>query len=79
MFAVQANRCSPREHRHREDDVVEVGHAAVEGVVGDEDVAWRGSRPALVQLDDPLHGLVEHPDEGRDAGAGGDEIRPRHR
>jgi hypothetical protein len=57
-----------REHRHREDDVVEVGNAAVVRVVGGEDVAL-ADVVAWVEFEDPPDGLVEHADEGRDPGA----------
>ena len=64
----------PVEDRHREHDVVQVRDAAVERVVGDEDVARADRARAVVQLEDARHGLVEHPDERRDAGAGGGEV-----
>src|SRR5262249_54100645 len=48
-------------------DVVEVGHSAEVRIVRGEDV----SRADVVgvQLDHPLHRLVEHADEGGDAGS----------
>src|SRR6202007_2287609 len=58
---------------HREDDVVQVGDAAVVGVVGREHVA-RLDAVGPVELDDPLDGLVEDADEGGDAGARGGEV-----
>ena len=48
------------EHGHREHDVVEVGDAAVERVVGREDVA--GARLQM-QFEHAPHRLVEHTDE----------------
>ena len=54
------------EHGHRENDVVQMGHAAVEGIVRGEDVT-RADLIARVHLDDPLYRLVEHADERRDA------------
>ena len=74
MFAVHAISSPLGEDRHREHDVVQVGDAAVEGIVGDEDVARADLARAPLQLDDALHRLVEHADEGRDAGAGGGEV-----
>ena len=61
-----------REDGHRQDDVVQVRDAAVEGIVRGEDVA--GADVVAVQLDDPLDGLVEHADEGGDAGARRGEV-----
>ncbi len=39
ILAVQAISLSPDKHRHGDDDVVQMGDAAVIGVVGDKDVA----------------------------------------
>ena len=46
MLAVQAMIRSVGEDRHRDDDVVEMGDAAVIGIVGGEDVARARCRPA---------------------------------
>ena len=61
------------ENRHRQHNVVQMRHAAVEGVVRGEDVAW-ADRVSLVQLDDPGHRLVEHADEGGNPCARGREV-----
>src|SRR6266516_6210575 len=66
-----------REDGQREDHVVEVRDAAVVRVVRDEDVARAELAPAAVQLDDPLHRLVEAADEGGNARARGREIPVR--
>ena len=57
-----------REHGHREHDVVQVRDAAVVGVVGREDVAV-ADLLGRVELEHPLHGLVEHAYERRDPSA----------
>ena len=49
-------------------------HAAVVRVIGDKDVA-RLDVARLVELfENPLDGLVQHADEGRDAGAGAGQL-----
>ena len=65
-----------REDRQRDDHVVEMSDAAIIGIVGDEAVAVADIVQA-VQVDDALHRLVEHPDEGRDAGARADQLAVR--
>ena len=66
------NQLGLGEHGQCEHDIVQVSDAAERRVVGDKDVAGRDF--GGMQLEDPLHRLVEHADEGRDSGAGGGEI-----
>ncbi len=56
------------EDRHCQNQVVQVGDAAVIGIVGDEHVA--GANVVSVEFfQHHLHRLVEHTDKGRDTGA----------
>ena len=52
------------EDRHGDNDIVQVGDAAVIGVVGGEHVARLEVAGLVVFGDDHLHRLVEHPDKG---------------
>ena len=61
------------EHRQHEHDVVEVGDAAVERIVGDEQVAGPDALRRM-ELEHALHRLVEHADERGDSGAGGGDV-----
>ena len=77
MLAVQAMMCALGEDRHDDDDVVQVGDAAVIRIVGGEDVAGLDVAGLVELRDDHLHRLVQHADEGRNAGAGAGEIAAR--
>ena len=57
------------EHRHGENDVVEMRDPAVVRIVDGEHVAGREAR-GTVLAQDRLHRLVEHADERGNAGAG---------
>ena len=59
------------EDGERDHHVVEMGDAAVMGVVGQEEIAVADG--GAVAGDDMGHGLVKRADEGGDARAGGDE------
>ena len=61
MFAVQATSWSPAKTGIAKIDVVQMRDAAVVRVVRREHVAGRDLAGRVVELDDPLHRLVEAP------------------
>jgi len=63
------------EDGQRDHEVVEMGHAAVVGVIGEKEVAVADG--GAVAGEDVGDGLVERADEGGDARAGGDETALR--
>ena len=62
-----------RKDRHREHDVIQVGHPAVIGIIAGEDVPRRDIRSPY-DFDEALDRLVENADEAWNTGAGTDQI-----
>ena len=61
------NAGPPAEYRKGNHRVIEMGHAAMIGVIGDEQVAIMDA-VIPVQLDDALYRLVENADKGGNSG-----------